>query len=119
MTSLILLTIKSALRGGDDLFAQQRAAEALDQVEGAALNLVGAVDRQIDLRILGKGGERDVERARLRRGPFRRRDSDDLQPLRDPRSEALDNEISGRPGAEADDHSVLDVLDRALRRGFL
>ena len=35
--------------GGDDLLAQQRAAQPLDQVQRAALDLVGAVDREIDL----------------------------------------------------------------------
>ena len=52
-------------RGGDDLFAQQRAAVTLDEVERAPLHLVGAVDRQIDALMLGEGGERNAEAARL------------------------------------------------------
>ena len=40
--------------GGDDLLAQQGAAQPLDQIERAALHLIGAVDREIDLAMLGE-----------------------------------------------------------------
>ena len=40
--------------GSDDLLAQQRAAQTLDQIERAALHLVGAVDREIDLPMLAR-----------------------------------------------------------------
>src|SRR5207237_2373445 len=64
---------------GDDLFAQQGATQPLDQIERAALDLVGAVDRQIDALVFGKAGERDAEPARQYRGPFGCGDPNDLQ----------------------------------------
>ena len=51
----------------DDFLVQQRSAQPFDQVERAALHLVGAVDREIDLAMLGEGGERNTGGCRLRR----------------------------------------------------
>ena len=67
----------------DDLLAQQRAAMPLDQVEGAALDLVGAVDREIDAAMLAECRERNAEPARHLGGVLRGRDRDDRQALRD------------------------------------
>ena len=50
-------------RDGDDLLAQQRAAAALDQAQ-LAVELVGAVDGEIEERRVVERGERDAERAR-------------------------------------------------------
>src|SRR5204863_10019114 len=66
-------------RGRDDLFAQQGAAEAFDQVEAAAHHFIGAVDRQIDALMLCKSGERNAEASRLRGGALGSWDADDLQ----------------------------------------
>src|ERR1051325_9521166 len=105
----------------DDLLAQQRAAEALDQVQRATLDLVGAVDRQIDARVLGEGGERDVESTRLRGGPLGGRDADDLQPLRHPGAQTLDDKIRRRAGAEAEGLAnkqiarVLGIAERTVK----
>src|SRR5262249_30383140 len=43
--------------GGDDLLVQEGAAQSLDQIERAPLDLVRAVDRQVDLPVLGEGRE--------------------------------------------------------------
>ena len=42
-----------------DLLAQQRTAQSLNQIERAALDLVGAVDREIDLSMLGERCDRN------------------------------------------------------------
>jgi hypothetical protein len=44
--------------------AQQRAAEALDQIARAARDLIGAVDRNIDAAMLGEARERYAEAPR-------------------------------------------------------
>ena len=106
-------------RVGDDLLAQQGAAQSLDQVQGAAFDLVGAVDREVDLAMLGEGGERNAGRPRLRRGSLRRRNADEAQALPMPPGQRLDREGRRRAGAEPDDHAVLDQLDRRLRRRAL
>ena len=106
-------------RVGDDLLAQQGAAQSLDQVQGAAFDLVGAVDREVDLAMLGEGGERNAGRPRLRRGSLRRRNADEAQALPMPPGQRLDGERRRRAGAEPDDHAVLDQLDRRLRRRAL
>ena len=59
-------------RGSDDFFMQQGAAQPLDQVERAALDLVGAVDRQIDLPVRREGGQRNAQRRCPGRGWTRR-----------------------------------------------
>ena len=41
-------------RGGDDLLVQQGSAQPLDQIERAAFHFVRAVDRKIDLPMLGE-----------------------------------------------------------------
>ncbi len=101
---------------GDDLLAQQGAAQSLDQVQGAAFDLVGAVDREVDLSMLGEGGQRNAGRPRLRRRSLRRRNADEAQALPMPAGQGLDRECRRRAGAEPDDHAVLDQLDRRLRR---
>src|SRR5665213_3114864 len=85
---------------------------------GSAPSFCSAVDRQVDGGVLGEARQRDLEAARLRRGALRRRDADDLETLRHPFAQSLDNEKCGRPGAEADHHAVLDVLDRAIGRSL-
>jgi hypothetical protein len=101
------------------IFSQQGAAQALDQVQGAAFDLVGAVDREVDLLMLGKGGQRNAGRPRLRHGSLRRRDADEAQALPMPPRQGLDREGRRRAGAEPDDHAVLDQRDRRLgRRAF-
>src|SRR5580700_1773017 len=54
-------------RRRNDFFPQQRSAAAFDEVERAGLDFVSAVDDNIDLGLLGKGGERNSESSRLLR----------------------------------------------------
>ena len=104
---------------GDDLLAQQGAAQPLDQVQGAAFDLVGAVDREVDLPMLREGRQRNAGRPRLRRGSLRCRNADEAQTLPMPPGQRLDRESRRRAGAEPDDHAILDQLDRRLRRRAL
>ena len=101
----------------DDLLAQQCAAAALDQGKAAALDLVGAVDRQIDAAVLGEAGQRDAEPARQVSSVLGGRDRDDRKALRHPLGETLGDKGRGRAGAEPDDHAVLDELDGAFGGG--
>ena len=107
-------------RRGDDLLAQQGAAQPLDQVERAAFDLVGAVDREVDLPMLARSDDSGMTgRPRLRRRSLRGRNADEAQALPMPPGQSLDRESCRRAGAEPDDHAVLDQLDRSLRRGAL
>ena len=47
------------------------------------------------------------------------RDADEAKPGGNARAEPLDDKGGGRPGAEPDDHAVLDLLDRAHSRRAL
>src|SRR5215471_10583993 len=55
-----------AARCCDNLFAQQGAAETLDQVEGAQLYLVRSVDRQVEALVFRKGCDRNAKLTGLR-----------------------------------------------------
>src|SRR5258708_2863005 len=85
----------------DDLLAQQCAAQPLDQIESAAFHLVRAVDREIDLPMLGERGERDARRRRLRRCSLRRGNADKAQTLPTPPRYSLDREIRLRAAAQS------------------
>ena len=107
---------EAAARGRDDLLAQQGAAQPLDQIERAALDLVGAVDREIDLPMLGEGGERNARGLRLRRRSLRGGNADEAQALPMTPRQRLDRESRRRAGAEPDDHAILDQLAPRPRR---
>ncbi len=70
---------------GDDLFPQQRAATALDQVQ-IGRDLVGAIDREVELGRLLERGEGDAEAFRIAARHFRRRHGDHLETSGNPRS---------------------------------
>ena len=72
---------EAVARRRDDLLAQQRAAQSLDQIERAALDLVRTVDREIDLAMLAERGERNARRLRLRRRTLRGGNADEAQAL--------------------------------------
>jgi len=110
---------QSTARRGHDLLAQQGAAQPLDQVERALLDLVRAVDREVDHAMLCEGRQRNARRLRLGRRPLRRRDADKTQALAMASSKGLDGEARRRAGAEADDHGVPHQPHRRLRRGAL
>ena len=106
-------------RRRDDLFAQQGAAETLDQVERADLDLVGAVDRDVDPPVFGEAGERD---AAARAWAALRSEvgmPTDAQAVANPADQRLDGKLGGRAGAETDDHAVLDQGRRSFGRGPL
>ena len=67
---------------------------ALYQVERAAFDLVGAVDREIDPAILAKGGKRDPEAPRHLRRMLGCRDRDNSKPPCDSACQRLYNESS-------------------------
>ena len=104
----------------DNLLAQQRPAMPLDQVERAALDLVGAVDRQIDAAVLAKcrqAGCRACAPSRryVRRSGSRRRTS----PWATRRASDSIDERGRRAGAEAEHHAAFDEFDGALGGGAL
>ena len=107
-----------ACRGGrHDLLAQQRAAAALDQGE-IGIDLVGAVDGQVEI-----GRSRRAWSAACRSAPHRRASPprsarrSTLRPARDPLAQQLDEMLGGRAGAEAELHAVAHLFQRA-RRGL-
>ena len=86
----------------DDLLAQQRAAEALDEVAGGA-HLVGAVDGEVDPWVGRQVGERDAYLARQVAGGVGRRDAGDAgEPARRQPPPDLAHRGAGRgAGAQA------------------
>ena len=105
----------------DELLAEQRAATALDEVE-LRVDLVGAVDRDVDLPRHVVGEQRDPDAPGLVRGLDRGRHADDVGQLtaREQRTDATGGVDRGRAGAEPDDHAGLHLVgDRALRGGAL
>ena len=70
-------------------------------------------------RCSAKEDQRNAGRPRLRRGSLRRWNADEAQALPMPAGQRLDRESRRRAGAEADDHALLDQLDRRLRRRAL
>ena len=106
-------------RGRDNLLAQQGSAQSLDQIERAALDLVGTVDREIDLAMLAERGERNVRSLRLRCRTLRGGNADKTQALPMTPRERLDRESRRRAAAKPDDHVILDQLHRGLGGGAL
>jgi hypothetical protein len=104
-------------RRGDNLFAQKCAAQTLDQVQRSERHLVGAIDRQVQALVFGEGRYLDPEPTRLRGRALRSRDADHPQPISNPSSQALHDKGGSRSGPESDHHAVVDLLDRAQRRG--
>ncbi len=91
-------------RRGDDLFAQQGAAAAFDQRQ-VGPDLVGAVDRQVELRRLVEGGERDAGALGVGAGGLRGRHADDVEAAAHTLAEQFDEMLGGRAGAEAEPHA--------------
>ena len=101
------MTIMRPRRGGDDLFAQQRAAAALDEAQ-LRVDLVGAVDGQVELRRLLQRRQRNAEACRLGARRFGGRHADDLKTGRDVLAERGDEAARRGAGAEAKLHAGLD-----------
>ncbi len=105
----------AARRCGDNFLAQQRAAAPFDQAQ-RAVDLVGAVDREVELGRLVERRQRNAELARLARRRLRGRHADDLQSLAHFGADEIDERAGGRAGAEAKPHARPHEGDRPLRR---
>ena len=97
--------------GLDHLLAEEGAAAAFDEVE-VGVDLVGAVDGEIEAGIVVEDGEGDAERAGLLLRALGGRDPDDVSELAggEECAELGDDEGGGGAGAEAEDHAALDGL---------
>ena len=105
----------SLTRGGDDFFAQQRAAVALDQRQSAQLHFIGAVDGQINFILVCESRQRNAQAAGLLGGALRCGDTGETQSFfRDAAAEFTYEIGGGGTGAEADDHAVLHELSGRL-----
>ena len=104
-------------RGGDDLLAQQRAAAALDQPK-LIVDLVGAIDGEIEMRRLVERGERDVEPLGLGARRIGGGDAEHVQALADALAERGDEACRGRAGAKPKPHPVLDEIERGAGRAL-
>ena len=105
-----------AIGGGrHDLFPEQRAAAALDEVE-RAVDLVGAVDGEIETVDLVQRRQPHAALFGLRAGRFRGRNAHHIQAGADLFTEQIDEMLGGRAGAEAKLHAVAHFLKRARRR---
>ena len=99
--------------GRHDLLLQERAAPALDQVQ-LGVELVRAVDRDVEPLRLVERDHLDPLLAGERGGSGRGRHAADLQPLlAHPLAEALHQPRSGRARAEPHPHPVLDQVGGA------
>ena len=100
---------------GDDLFAQQRAAAALDEVQ-LRVHFVGAVDRQVDAGLRFQTGQRDAEATRFLRHSARGRNADNVVQLtrRQQLAEAADGQQRGAAFAQAQHHARLHEVERAF-----
>ncbi len=98
-----------------DLFAQQRAAAALDDVK-SRIDLVRAIDGQIEPVDVVQRRQRDAAALRVGTGRLRGRHADDLKSGADPLTKKFDKVPGGRAGAEAELHAVAYMLERAGRR---
>ena len=102
-------------RRRDDFLAQHGAALALDRSQ-LRIELVGAVDGQIELCQCVEGQHRQAGRFRGVAGGERRGDGRHLQARRYPFPERGDGEVRRRAGAKADQHPVLDLGDGGRKR---
>src|SRR5207253_150786 len=101
------------------LFAQQRPAQAFDQVQAGA-NLIGAVDGDGGALVLGEGNQRNAQFGSASFGSARGGNPANSFELSGPnRLRQRDQEFFGRrPGAQADEHIVLDEAQRRFSREF-
>ena len=102
----------SARGGGDDPLPRERAAVALDEIE-ARVDLVGAVDRDVD-RVDQEVADREAERGRERRGRPRCGDAEHLEPPL--RRQRPHERLRGPAGAEPDAHGGPTSRTRATAR---
>src|SRR2546425_3632594 len=102
-------------RRGDDLLAEQGAAHPLNQVE-LRVDLVCAVDGQVEPEALLQGGQWDPQPLRLLCGRERRGHAFQIHPVRNEAADAREEVPRRRSGAEAEDHARLHVREGGLGR---
>src|SRR5439155_11847434 len=90
---------------GDDPLSHERAAMALDEIQ-LAVDLVGAVDRERDVRL--EADEVDAQLAGEARRLLGRGHAADPEPAAHARPERADERAGGAAGAETDDVAVPD-----------
>src|SRR5262249_844754 len=102
-------------RGFDDLLTQQRTAQPFDQVQ-RRVDLVGAVEREIEPRALVQRRDLHPKLASQRSDRIRCRHADDIaQPAILQRLRQSPQHVCGRrAGAQAKRHTALDILKRML-----
>ena len=105
-------------RRGDDLLAQERPAAALDQAQ-LVVELVGAVDGEVELRDLVERRERHAFALGLIPRRLGGRNRDDREAGPHPRGQQRDERGCRRAGAEPELHAVAHEPDGALGGGAL
>ena len=103
--------------GGHDFFVEERAAATFDEIE-MRVELIGAVDGDVDLLDFVKIGERDAEFECGFAGVIRGGDAADFEAGFDAFADELDGVGGCRAGAKADDLAVFDELDGDAGGGF-
>ena len=90
----------------DDLLAQMGAATAFDEIE-FGIDFIGAVNGDIDVRMLGEGRQRDAEFDGGRFGGERGGHADDASKLAalERKGDAAGGEDGGAAAAEANGHA--------------
>ncbi len=96
--------------GGHNLLPQQCAAAALDEIE-LGVELIRAVDGQVEPVDGVEVGERNVEAARLGGGHLGSRNAKAGQPIGHPRTEQIDKMPRRGASAEADAHAAPDLAE--------
>lgn len=95
--------------GGEHLLAEERSAPTFDD-EPRRIDLVGAIDREIERRMGVEVRKWNPEMRRVRGGGEGSWDSKHAQPRMDAGREDVHDGHRGSPGAVADNHAVVDDL---------
>ena len=98
-----------------DLLPEQCPAAALDQVE-RGIDLVGAVNRQIEPVDVVEGGQRNAAALGLHARRLRGRNAHNSHSGADFLTQEVDEMLGGRAGAEPQPHAVAHLFQCARRR---
>ena len=101
-----------------DLLAQERAAAALDEAE-VGRDLVGAVDREVELGRLVERRQRHARAFGVGARRLRGRHADDVEPAAHALAEQRHEMLRGRAGAEPEPHAGAHEFDRTGGGGML
>src|SRR5258708_1026102 len=82
-------------RRGNDLFTQERAAAALDEIE-CRIDFVGAIDGEVEPIDIIEGGQWNAASDRVGAGCLRCRHAHDVEPGANPLAQKLDKMLRGR-----------------------